>query len=182
MFIAPSWAAVAATQQIPALAQMAHRHPRAIRDDWQCLSKPLELVTSAIVGCLTGFAARPAEDGGGTHEQAPDDRGRTGGLDVQSYVLNVIGMWPKGRVRPFAVGGGGAIRARSCVNACASTEAWTDWALSGGGGVQYLLNEMFGLRGEARYFAMTGRHRDPTREGIRFWRVAIGGTFQWVAD
>jgi hypothetical protein len=113
---------------------------------------------------------------------ASDDRGRTGGLDVQSYVLNVIGMWPRGRVRPFAVGGGGAIRARSCVNACAATEAWTDWALSGGGGVQYLLNEVFGLRGEARYFSMTGRHPDPSRESIRFWRIAVGGTFQWVAD
>lgn len=113
---------------------------------------------------------------------ANDDDGRTGGLDAQSYILNVIGMWPRGQLRPFLTAGGGVIRARTCIESCASTQTWTDWALSGGGGVQYVLNESFGLRGEVRYVGMVSDHPDPGRDRVRFWRVAGGATFHWVAD
>lgn len=111
---------------------------------------------------------------------ADDDNGRTGGIDVQSYVLNLVGMWPKGRIRPFVVVGGGALRARTCTAGCADTIAWTDWALSGGAGVQYRLNGMAALRGDVRYFTAPGDHPDPARpDGFGFWRVAVGATFLW---
>jgi hypothetical protein len=104
-----------------------------------------------------------------------------GGLDAQSYILNVIGMWPKGKLRPFVTAGAGAIHARTCTDSCAGTATWTDWALSAGGGVHYFFNEAFGLRGDARYFSTAGDHPDPARS-VQFWRVALGATFVWTAD
>lgn len=111
---------------------------------------------------------------------ADDDNGRSGGLDVQSYMVNVIGMWPKGRVRPYIVGGGGVLRARTCTPGCAGTLAWTDWGLSAGGGVQYLLNAATAFRGDVRYLTAPGDHPDPARnDGFGFWRVSVGATFLW---
>lgn len=112
---------------------------------------------------------------------ASDDGGRTGGLSVQTYILNVLASWPRGRLRPFGVVGAGALRARSCTAACAGTIAWSDWAMSAGGGVQYLRNEVFGIRGDIRYLSNIG---NPGRapDGVRLWRVSVGATLIWVAD
>jgi Outer membrane protein beta-barrel domain len=114
-----------------------------------------------------GFAGGDAEDGG---------------LSAQSYMLNVVGVWPKGRLRPFGTFGGGAIRATTCTASCAGTLTWAQGALSAGGGVQYLLNETFGFRGEARYFSTVGDHPDPVRDGVQFWRISAGATFLWSAQ
>ena len=73
--------------------------------------------------------------------------------------------------------GAGALHAHTCENGCASIREWTDFGLSGGGGVFYFLNETFGVRGDARYFSTVGRDN-----GIGFWRIAFGGTFLWSAD
>jgi len=108
---------------------------------------------------------------------ANDDNGRTGGLDVQSYMLSVIGVWPKGKLRPFGAFGAGVLRAHTCADGCATTTGWTDWGLSGGGGVFYFFNEVFGLRGDARYFSTVDRPN-----GVGFWRIAFGATFVWSAD
>ena len=111
---------------------------------------------------------------------AADDDGRTGGLDVQSYMVNAMGMWPKGRLRPYATAGAGALRARTCVEACGATEAWTDWGLSAGGGVQFALQEQFALRGDVRYFTTVSDHPDRSRpDGFSFWRLSIGATYLW---
>lgn len=112
---------------------------------------------------------------------ANDDGGRTGGLNVQTYIMNLLAVWPKGRVRPFGVIGAGALRARTCTAACAGTIDWSDWAFSAGGGVQYLRNEVFGIRGDVRYLSNIG---NPGRapDGARFWRVSVGATLIWVTD
>ncbi|MDH4066179.1 MAG: porin family protein, partial [Acidobacteriota bacterium] len=111
---------------------------------------------------------------------ADDDNGRTGGLDVQSYMLNVIGIRPKGRVRPFVVAGGGVVRARTCAGECPETRAWTDWGVSAGGGVQYRLTPVAALRADVRYLAAPADHPEPERVGgFGFWRVAVGATFLW---
>jgi hypothetical protein len=112
---------------------------------------------------------------------ASDDGGRSGGLSVQTYVLNLLAVWPKGRLRPFGAVGAGALRTRTCTTACAGTIAWSDWAASAGGGVLYLRNEVFGIRGDVRYLANIG---NPGRapDGVRLWRVSIGATLLWVAD
>lgn len=112
---------------------------------------------------------------------ASDDGGRSGGLSVQTYVMNLLAVWPRGRIRPFGVVGAGALRARTCTAGCAGTIAWSDWAMSAGGGVQYVRNEVFGLRGDVRYLSNIG---NPGRapDGVRFWRVSVGATVFWVAD
>jgi opacity protein-like surface antigen len=112
---------------------------------------------------------------------ANDDGGRTGGLNAQTYVVNLIAFWPKGRLRPFGTIGGGALRARTCTEACAGTLSWSDWAFSAGGGVQYLHNQVFGLRGDVRYITNIG---DPARapQGVRIWRVTVGATVLWVVN
>ena len=104
-----------------------------------------------------------------------------GGLNAQTYVVNLIGFWPKGRLRPFGTIGGGALRVRTCTEACAGTLSWSDWAFSAGGGVQYLQNEVFGLRGDLRYITNIG---DPARapQGVRIWRVTVGATMLWVVN
>jgi hypothetical protein len=109
---------------------------------------------------------------------ADDDDGRTGGLDAQSYVISAIGIWPKGRIRPFVVGGGGVVRARTCTADCSRIAAWTDWAISGGGGVQYRLNPASALTADVRYFSVPGTNPDHPN-GLGFWRVSIGATFLW---
>jgi opacity protein-like surface antigen len=114
---------------------------------------------------------------------ASDDQGRSGGLDIQSYVLNLIVVRPKGRLRPFGTLGAGALRASLCDAACPDTTTWTDVALSAGGGVVYLLSETWGLRGDVRYFSTISDHPDPPRSaGVQFWRVAAGATFLWSAQ
>ena len=111
---------------------------------------------------------------------ADKDNGRGGGLDAQSYIVNVVGMWPTGRLRPFVTAGGGVIRARTCVDGCVATTAWTDWALSGGAGVHYGLGERAAVRVDARYFTVPGQHPDPARpRGFAYWRIAAGVTYRW---
>jgi opacity protein-like surface antigen len=105
----------------------------------------------------------------------PDD-----GLTAQSYMVNLIGAWPTGSLRPFGVAGAGAIRARTCVAGCASSETWTDWGLSGGGGVQYLINDTAAVRADVRYVRAIGDHPDPTRSGLSFWRIGVGATLLWA--
>jgi opacity protein-like surface antigen len=111
---------------------------------------------------------------------ASDDDGRGGGLDVQSYMLNAMAMWPRGRVRPFGTLGAGVLRIRACVAGCATTEAWTDWGWSGGAGVHVPVSPLFAVRGEARYFTALGDNPNQARpRGYGFWRVAVGATFIW---
>ena len=102
------------------------------------------------------------------------------GLDAQSYMLNVIGVWPTGRLRPFGLAGVGAIRARTCVARCASTETWTDLGFTGGGGLQYRFNDIFGVNADARYFTALADYPDATRAGLSYWRIAVGATFLWA--
>ena len=101
------------------------------------------------------------------------------GLDAQSYMVNVIGAWPKGRLRPFGVAGAGAIRARTCVAGCTASQTWTDFGFTGGGGLQYPFNDVFGVRGEARYFTALGDHPDPLRQSLSYWRIAVGVSYLW---
>lgn len=107
--------------------------------------------------------------------------GKDGGLEAQTYMLNVLGMWPKGKLRPFGVLGAGALRATTCVDGCTGAATWTDWGMSAGGGAFYFLNETVGLRGDVRFLSTIGNHPDPARS-VQFWRVAFGATFVWTAD
>jgi opacity protein-like surface antigen len=111
---------------------------------------------------------------------ANDDDGRTGGLDVQSYMVNVIGMLPRGKVRPFVTAGAGGLRLHQCISGCAETLAWTDWGFTGGGGVQVRFHPLAAIRADVRYFTALADHPDPDRpENFSFWRFSVGATFIW---
>ncbi len=100
---------------------------------------------------------------------------------VQSYMLNLTGVWPTGRVRPLFVAGAGAIHARGCSVDCARTIEWTDWGVNGGAGVFFVVNEGLAIRGDVRYLAVLGEHPDPERpRNFGFWRVSVGATFVWA--
>jgi opacity protein-like surface antigen len=103
-----------------------------------------------------------------------------GALEAQSYMLNVIGVLPRGRLRPFGVAGAGVIHAQTCVAACPASTAWTDFGFSGGGGLQYIVSDAFGVRADARYFTALGDHPDPARQNLSYWRIAVGATFLWA--
>ena len=94
-------------------------------------------------------------------------------------MANLIGSWPKGRLRPFGVVGAGAIRARTCVNGCGSTESSTDWGVNGGGGVQFLFSDALGVRADARYFTALGDRPDAVGQRLGYWRIAAGVTYLW---
>jgi opacity protein-like surface antigen len=102
------------------------------------------------------------------------------GLAAQSYMLNVIGVRPTGRLRPFGVAGVGAIHAQTCVAGCSETATWTDFGFTGGGGLHYIFSDAFGLRADARYFTALGDHPDPVRQNLSYWRIAVGATFLWA--
>ncbi len=138
--------------------------------------------TLSIGGSMAAIEARGwgAEVDAGV---ASDNDGRDGGLDVQSYMVNLVGMLPSGRVQPYGTVGAGILRIRACLDTCARTEAWTDWGFSAGGGVQVPLLPSFAVRGEARYFTALGDHPDTARpRDYRFWRISVGGTFLWSID
>ena len=102
------------------------------------------------------------------------------GLDAQSYMLNVIGVWPKGKLRPFGVAGAGVIHASTCVAGCATSSTWTDFGFTSGGGLHYVFSDSFGMRADARYFTALGDHPDPVRQNLSYWRIAVGATFLWA--
>jgi hypothetical protein len=132
----------------------------------------------------TGFSVAVVEEGGWGAEFDAGfafGDGRTGGLEGQSYIMSVAAVWPKGRLRPFGVAGAGALRARTCSAGCASSSVWTDWAAAGGGGLYYIVNETFGVRGDVRYLSTVGNHPDPARS-VQFWRFGVGATFIWSAE
>ena len=102
------------------------------------------------------------------------------GLDAQSYMVNVIGVWPKGKLRPFGVAGAGGFARAPAWPAAPASAKWTDFGFTGGGGVQYLFSDLFGVRADARYFTALGDHPDPVRQNLSYWRIAVGATFLWA--
>jgi opacity protein-like surface antigen len=86
-------------------------------------------------------------------------------------------------VRPYGVAGLGLIRARGCSRpSCVTEFSRTDLGLDVGGGIIVPFNDIWGLRGDLRYFRYAQIHRDIPRSGngqFDFWRIAGGGVFTW---
>ena len=102
------------------------------------------------------------------------------GLDAQSYMLNAMFVRPKGRLRPFGVAGAGVIHAQTCDAVCLAPTTWTDFGFNGGGGAQFLFSDVFGLRGDVRYFTALGDHPAPVPQNLSYWRITVGATFLWA--
>jgi hypothetical protein len=103
---------------------------------------------------------------------------------ITTATVNVTGVWTDttALVRPYVAGGAGVLHARICVSDCRFEVNRTDVALDFGGGVLVLVNELFGVRGDVRYFRFLERHPDLPLSGsgvFDFWRISAGATFSW---
>ena len=90
--------------------------------------------------------------------------------------------WTK-RYRIYGVAGLGLIRARGCSRpSCVTEFSRTDLGVDMGGGLLYAFNDMFGVRGDLRYFRYAQIHPDLPRTSngpFDFWRLAGGAAFTW---
>jgi hypothetical protein len=101
---------------------------------------------------------------------------------ITALTINALGMLPDESVRPFVVVGVGLLRVRASLEDGQSVANRTDWAFSAGGGLLYMLNEAYGIRGDVRYFRYFQRHDDlPLLDNgfFDFWRTSVGFTFAW---
>jgi opacity protein-like surface antigen len=101
---------------------------------------------------------------------------------ITSFMLNVIGMYPHPAFQPFVNVGVGIMRTRAAVFEGLTPASRTDIAFDAGGGLQYMFNELLGVRGDVRYFRYFERHNDFPRldNGVfDFWRSSVGITVAW---
>jgi len=118
------------------------------------------------------------------------DLGYTGEYDderlaesnITSFLVNFLGAYPHPRFRPFIVGGVGVLRVGTALAVGQPDASKSDWAFNGGGGLIYVLNDVFAVRGDVRYFRFFERHDDipfVNNGYFDYWRTSIGLTFTW---
>ena len=125
------------------------------------------------------------------HEQngwgAELDFGHAGDVEAGAQVLNattymVTASWmrPDGAVRPYGAGGAGIVQLEGC-GFCGRPSRTYDLGWTVGGGVLALVNDVVGIRGDARYFFASADHFDLQRpDNFGFWRISVGVTLMWV--
>lgn len=105
----------------------------------------------------------------------------SGELDLTTYMFNAIWQARSGPVRPYALGGAGAIQVHGCFTFCTQTATVVDLGVNLGGGALYAANDIVGFRGDVRYFWAPGDKTGTTRPGnYGFWRASVGVTFMWA--
>lgn len=100
------------------------------------------------------------------------------------FMLNAAWTMPKGRLRPYAVGGFGVIRTHGCRDACRATLTHWDWGVDAGGGILVTVREFLFVRGDVRYYRALQHHPDLGLRGggrLDFWRTSVGVTLWWRA-
>jgi hypothetical protein len=101
-------------------------------------------------------------------------------LDVTTYMINASWVKPTGHVRPFGVLGGGVMQVHGCGLSCSTEQTTYDLGFTLGAGVVALLNDAFGVRGDARYLFTSADHPELNRpDKFGFWRFSVGATFSW---
>jgi opacity protein-like surface antigen len=102
---------------------------------------------------------------------------------ITSFMVNVFGSrMVHQRFQPYGLAGVGVMRVRACVVTCGATFSRTDWAFDAGGGLMVQFNDLWGVRGDVRYFRYFQRHTDvPLTDNGFFdmWRTSVGVTFFW---
>jgi opacity protein-like surface antigen len=102
---------------------------------------------------------------------------------ITTLMVNVVGMLPHARWRPFVVAGVGLMRVRASLAEGQTVASKTDWGMNAGGGLHYSLSETVGIRGDVRYFRYVQRHDElPLTDSGFFdvWRTSVGLTLQWT--
>ena len=118
------------------------------------------------------------------------DVGHTGAFDrdffadssVTSFMLNFVGIYPHESVRPFVNVGAGALHIRTSLVPGEATTGQTEFGWNAGGGVLLGIGDVFGVRGDVRYFRLFDRPDDLVLRDSGFfdyWRISIGATFGW---
>ena len=101
-------------------------------------------------------------------------------LDLTTYMVNAIWLARAGTVRPYGLGGVGAIQVHGCFSFCSQIATVVDFGVNVGGGALYAFNDVVGVRGDVRYFWAPGDKTGTTRPGnYAFWRTSVGVTFMW---
>ena len=102
-------------------------------------------------------------------------------LDITSYMVNGTFIKPTGHIRPFGVIGGGILQIKGCDVPCNQNATTYDLGFTLGAGAFALLNDIVGVRGDARYIFTSADHPDLNRpDKFGFWRLSIGATFTWA--
>lgn len=102
-------------------------------------------------------------------------------LDLTTYMVNASWVKPDGQIRPFGIAGAGIMQINGCDFPCNSSATTYDFGINVGGGVFALLNDVVGVRGDARYFFASADHPDLRRpDNFGFWRITIGATLMWT--
>jgi hypothetical protein len=86
------------------------------------------------------------------------------------------------QLRPYAIAGLGAIRTRGCTVDCVREVSRTDLGLDFGGGAMWSFTDIYGIRGDFRYFRYAQIHEDLPRLDngpFDFWRLSVGGIVTW---
>jgi opacity protein-like surface antigen len=101
---------------------------------------------------------------------------------VTSLMLNLLVLYPHETFRPFVTAGVGLMRLRAEIVDEQGTLGSTEAGFSAGGGLLYMFNEAYGVRGDIRYLRHFERQDDVPLGGngiLGFWRTSIGFTFTW---
>ena len=101
---------------------------------------------------------------------------------VTSVMLNLIVSYPHASFQPFVNAGVGVLHTRVAIFEGQPTTGKTDVAFSAGGGMQYMFDELVGVRGDVRYFRDFQRREElPLLDSgyFDFWRTSIGITLAW---
>ena len=119
------------------------------------------------------------------HTREIDDT-RFSSSAITSVTVNFVGMWQVPVVRrvfrPFVEAGVGLLRVRTELPDAGLVTSRTDWAFDAGAGVVYMFNDVFGVRGDVRYFRYFERFDDlPLGDNgfFDYWRTAVGLTVAW---
>lgn len=117
------------------------------------------------------------------------DLGHVGEIDATQFresgitTLMLNATWVSNEielVRPYASGGLGLLRTRTCEVDCQASVSRTDLGFDAGAGAFVLFNETIGVRGDVRYFRYLQRHADLPGTGVLdFWRTSVGVTVSW---
>ena len=101
---------------------------------------------------------------------------------ITSAMLNLMVMSQNETLRPFAVAGVGVMRVSGTVFEGLPSVGRTEGGWTAGGGALFMVNEVLGIRGDARYFRHFSRHDDIPLAGdgvLDFWRISVGVTLAW---
>jgi opacity protein-like surface antigen len=101
---------------------------------------------------------------------------------ITTVTLGVLALYPHERFRPFVIGGAGVVRTRAVVLPELASTTQTDTVWHAGGGLLYMVNEAFGVRGDIRYFRQFGRQQVlplGANETLDFIRISVGVSYSW---